>query len=194
MKFFLATTFIQGASELDLVSLGIRAEDGREFYRQNQECCFKEADAWVTENILSNLTHLDWFYDRGARAYKLAYSAVSPRARFPWATRREILQDLQRFIGDGPEFWSYRGSYDWVLLCLLFGSYASFPLRWPRYCFHLEQRRQEMGAPSLPEQPDGGARHHALDRARWTHQAWSLLDGYAKGRSAPSNCALGNPS
>ena len=42
-KYFLDTEFIEDGKTIDLISLGIVCEDGRELYLQNSECEFQKA-------------------------------------------------------------------------------------------------------------------------------------------------------
>jgi hypothetical protein len=61
MKYFIDTEFIEGFKKplfskrrhfIDLISIGIVAEDGREYYAMSNEFDPKDADGWVTENVL----------------------------------------------------------------------------------------------------------------------------------------------
>ncbi|HVX56933.1 MAG TPA: hypothetical protein VHA37_04325 [Candidatus Saccharimonadales bacterium] len=40
MKYFLDTEFIEDGKTIDLISVGIAAEDGRTLYLQNADCIF----------------------------------------------------------------------------------------------------------------------------------------------------------
>ena len=61
MKYFIDTEFIEGVKKplfgksrhfIDLVSIGIVCEDGREYYAVSNEFNPKDADKWVLENVL----------------------------------------------------------------------------------------------------------------------------------------------
>lgn len=66
MKYFIDTEFIEGVKKplfgkkrhfIDLISIGIKAEDGREYYAISNEFNWKDADDWVKENVLNNIMH-----------------------------------------------------------------------------------------------------------------------------------------
>lgn len=148
MKFWFDTEFIEDGRTIDLLSIGIVAEDGREFY-----CEFhadhRRASPWVKENVISNL--------KGEPVYRREMAA--------WMIRD--------FCGDKPEIWAYYADYDWVALCQLFGTMMDLPKGWPMYCRDVKQLCDNLGNPKLPEQ--GKGEHHALADARWTRQAWEFL-------------------
>ena len=62
MKYFFDTEFIEGFRKplfgkrrhfIDLISIGIVAEDGREYYAISNEYDYKDADEWVIKNVLT---------------------------------------------------------------------------------------------------------------------------------------------
>lgn len=52
MLYFLDTEFIENGQTIDLISIGIISDDGREYYAINKNYNFIEADKWVRENVL----------------------------------------------------------------------------------------------------------------------------------------------
>lgn len=61
MKYFIDTEFIEGFKKplfvkgrhfIDLISIGIVAEDGREYYAISNEYNWNDADNWVKENVI----------------------------------------------------------------------------------------------------------------------------------------------
>lgn len=150
MKYFLDTEFIEDGKTIDLVSIGIVAEDGRELYMVSTEADFRKADPWVRVNVLSKLPRFyeDKWYDRGV-------------------IRDSVLQ----FCDPTPEFWAYFADYDWVALCQLFGKMIDLPSGWPMYCRDLKQEMDRLGIKrsELPAQVD---EHDALADARWVREAY----------------------
>jgi hypothetical protein len=70
MRYFLDTEFIEDGETIDLISIGLVAEDGRELYLVNQECRFERASKWVEKNVLSPMgieLYTNWL---GQRKYK----------------------------------------------------------------------------------------------------------------------------
>ena len=62
MKYFIDTEFIEGFHKpmsgkrrhfIDLISIGIIAEDGREYYAISKEYNYDDASNWVKENVIT---------------------------------------------------------------------------------------------------------------------------------------------
>jgi hypothetical protein len=147
MKIWFDTEFIEDGESIDLISIGMVSEGGREYYAEFAECDHSRADSWVKENVLVHLTGKIKFRDQ---------------------IRREIIA----FSGPSPEFWAYYADYDWVALCQLFGRMVDLPTGWPMYCRDLKQLEDSIGV-ALPKQESG--EHHALADARWARLAWMSL-------------------
>ena len=152
MRFWFDTEFIEDGKTIDLISIGIVAEDGRTFYAINNECDYDRASDWVHDNVIVHLkAHTE-----------------------SWLNRLEIRDAVLAFVGtDRPELWAYYADYDWVVLCQLFGTMMDLPKGWPMYCRDVKQLCDERGNPALPEQ--GKGEHHALADAKWTKAAWEFL-------------------
>lgn len=167
MKYFLDTEFIEDGITIDLISIGIVAEDGRELYLQNTQCDFDKASDWVKDNILPHLEG-NWKTKTGSDR---------------WKNRHAIAVSITRFLGwlpgtgfeksSPPKFWGYYADYDWVVFCQLWGTMMDLPKGFPMYCNDIKQLCDQLGNPRLPEQEKG--EHHALSDARWNKQAWEFL-------------------
>ena len=84
MKYALDTEFIEDGHSLTLLSVGLVAEDGREYYAEVADVDHGRANAWVPANVLTHMRQL-------------------PEAL---KTRQQIRGDLLSFIGDdSPTFW-----------------------------------------------------------------------------------------
>lgn len=148
MRFWFDTEFIEDGATIDLISIGIVSEDGREYYAERRECDLSRAVPWVQQNVIPHLT-----------------GETKPAA--------QIRDEIVAFAGEKPEFWAYYCSYDWVALCQLFGRMIDLPRGWPMFCRDLKQAAMDRGNPKLLEQT--GTEHNALEDARWTAAAWELL-------------------
>ena len=152
MRYWFDTEFIEDGKTIDLISIGIVAEDGRELYLESSECNLNRASAWVQENVIQHLT-----------------ANVCDRVA--------IATDIRNFMDPGrygkPEVWAYYADYDWVALCQLFGTMMDLPKGWPMYCRDVKQLCDDLGNPNLPE--NTSTEHHALADARWTREAWEFL-------------------
>ncbi len=170
MKYFLDTEFLEDGTRLDLVSLGIVAEDGRTFYRQAVEAPLRLANAWVQANVLPHLE------DR-VEGYPHSLQYHPPTTVY----RSEIARDLVEFCDPArygkPEFWGYYADYDWVAICQVFGAMVELPKGWPMYCRDLKQWCDDLGNPELPARVNTA--HHALLDARWNKRAWEFLQARA---------------
>jgi hypothetical protein len=150
MKYWMDTEFIARPYTIDLISIGLVAEDGREFYAESSEVDWTKASQWTLQ-------------------------AVRPQLEGPGMVREEIGYAIRRFVdGDKtPVFWGYFPAYDWVVFSWLFGNMDELPFHFPQLCLDIKQLAIELGDPELPHQV--GARHHALADARWTRDAWKFL-------------------
>lgn len=152
-RYFLDTEFIEDGKTIDLISIGIVCDDGREYYAEVDSVPWEKADPWVVANV---------------RPHLLGGEAERPMAR--------IATDIVAFVtGSKKEFWGYYCDYDWVVLCRLYGRMIDLPSGWPMFCMDVKQEAVRQGSPKLPKQ--SSTEHHALHDARWTRDAWSFLVG-----------------
>lgn len=169
MKYFIDCEFIEDGKTIDLISIGIVAEDGREFYAQNLDCDMWKASDWVKENVfphLQNFTSLVKFSD-------LLHHWNDEYQGKGWyrGWLRKLTGDLKiaiiAFIGADPkpEFWGYYADYDWVIFCQLFGTMMDLPKGFPMFCNDLRQALNDRGYYQVT-QPDNMP-HNALSDARW---------------------------
>ena len=168
-RYWLDTEFIEDGRTIDLISIGVVCEDGREFYAESTDINLNAANEWVQENVLPHLWHRQvdkrepnlWVRDGGTGGF---------------LSRQNIARDLVRWVAQGegePEFWAYYADYDWVVLCQLFGRMIDLPDGWPMLCLDIKQEAVRFGNPTLPEQTS--TEHHALADARWNREAWEFL-------------------
>jgi hypothetical protein len=152
VKYWIDTEFIARPYSIDLISIGLVAEDGREFYAESSEVDWSKANPWTLEN-------------------------VRPQLDGKGISRIEIGYGVREFTGGDhqPVFWGYFPSYDWAAFVWLFGSLDELPFHYPQLCLDIKQWAIELGDPELPHQE--GSRHHALNDARWTREAWVFLSG-----------------
>jgi len=173
MRYFLDTEFIEDGRTIDLLSLALVAEDGREFYALNLNCQLKRANPFVRQQVLPHLPP--------KKPVRLD-SGGSPREweeSLAWMKKDAIRDRVIDFCDPGkygvPEFWADYCSYDWVALCQLFGTMSDLPDGYPFYCNDLRQLISFKGFPEdkLPPQPQ--RQHHALFDARWVRDTFSAL-------------------
>ena len=169
MRYFFDTEFIEDGKTIDLISIGIVCEDGRELYLGNRECHFDKASQWVRDNVLIPM------------GFDFPSPGISMRPIDPyfWFTRKDIGLRVRSFCSPElygkPEFWAYYADYDWVVFCQLFGTMMDLPDGFPMYCRDIKQECDRLGNPRLPEQGEG--EHNAISDARWNKEAYEFLLG-----------------
>jgi hypothetical protein len=183
MKYFLDTEFIEDGKTIDLISIGIVCEDGRELYLCNKGCEFNKASDWVWKNVLNPIG-----VTKGPGS-----GAMYPADPNVWVSDLVICDKVLKFCGgrlsesgrfelkpgvSKPEFWAYYADYDWVGFCQLFGTMMDLPKGFPMYCRDVKQWCDMLGNPQLPAQ--GKGEHNALEDARWNKAAWEFLDKFGR--------------
>jgi len=167
MKFYLDTEFIESgpSKPIQLISLGMVCEDGREFYAISSEFNPEDASPWVKENVLATLEPATIVKRRSLHEIKMGMMD------FIWNTS----------IHERPQFWGYYCDYDWVVFCQIFGNMMALPKNFPMYCRDLKQWCDDLRNPDLPAQ--GKGEHNALTDARWNKQAWEFLSKFERSKA-----------
>ena len=156
MRFFYDCEFIEDGRTIDLVSIGVVGEDGREFYAVSTEFDPTRAGAWVRSNVLPKLPSV---------------------GNSAWRSRARIRTDLLAFLtepGNDVELWAWIAAYDHVVLCQLWGAMPALPRPLPRFTRELRQRWDDVGRPEFPPKPTGT--HDALVDARYNLARWELME------------------
>lgn len=155
MRFFYDCEFIENGATIELVSIGVVDESGREFYAVSTEFDPARAIEWVRRNVLDKLP---------------------PPADRAWRSRERIREDLLAFLtepGERIELWAWMAAYDHVVLAQLWGDMRALPRVIPRFTHELRQRWEDAGSPALPDPPDD--QHDALADARHNLARWRAL-------------------
>lgn len=189
MRYWIDTEFIEDGKTIDLISIGIVAEDGREFYRINSDCDFSKASDWVKDNVVRQLPERAdgaWktkkmivfeviaFLEERSDLIKERSSQYHSLIEYGFNLYPEVLDKIKDLpIREKPEIWGYYCDYDWVVFCQLFGTMMDLPASFPMYCRDIKQWCDYLGNPKLPKQQEG--EHDALADAKWNKQAWEFL-------------------
>jgi 3' exoribonuclease, RNase T-like len=156
VRYFYDTEFIEDGRTIELISIGVVAEDGREYYAVSTEFDPERAGSWVRANVLPKLP---------------------PPASKLWRSRRQIRADLEEFLridsGDAIELWAWVAAYDHVALCQLWGAMPALPRAIPRFTRELRQLWEDRGSPRMPPRPPGV--HDALVDARDQLRRYRLI-------------------
>ena len=155
-RFFYDCEFIEDGRTIELVSIGMVDEAGREFYAVSTEFDPSRAIDWVRNNVLDKLP-----------------SPADPA----WRSRSRIRDDLLTFLtepGDQVEMWAWVAAYDHVVLAQLWGDMRALPRQIPRFTHELKQRWEDAGSPPLPG--PGPDQHDALADARENLARWRVIE------------------
>lgn len=144
MRYWFDTEFIEDGKTIDLLSIGIVAENGRTYYAESSDCDYSKASEWVVQNVFPHL--------RGNGKPKL-----------------QVAEEIIAFVGEKPEFWAYFADYDWVALCQLYGRMIDLPKGWPMFCLDLKQELYLAGGKPTAKNE---CAHDALADAHWNRQVW----------------------
>ena len=174
MKYFLDTEFLEGTQKgllketkptIDLISIGIKCEDGREYHAISKEFNVKEAwnryelvrdgfrDCgltpyfkkvyWLRDNVCKNIFNNSIYHN---------YTEINTLNELKnlvchfGKSNKQIAKEVIEFTcesninkGRKPEFYGYYADYDWVVFCWLFGRMIDLPEGFPMYCIDLKQ-------------------------------------------------------
>ena len=95
MRYFIDTEFIEDGKTIDLISIGIAAEDGRTYYAISTEFNRRNLTPWLKENVIPKLAE---------RYVKFEDSPRIHMSSLAWKSRKRIAKDILEFVGDSPEF------------------------------------------------------------------------------------------
>lgn len=165
--YFLDTEFDEDGKTINLLSIGITDDQGRNFYAVNSEADHNRCNDWVKKNVLPHLgTSLP--------------SPYLPDA--PSHTRKEIAAGIIKMLEDRfaqdhkmPLFYGYFADYDWVILCQLYGRMVDLPNLFPHFCMDLRQTALMLGIKKNQYPKQGTIEHNALNDAQWNWQLYQFL-------------------
>ena len=197
MKYFIDTEFKEKPNTIDLISIGIVCEDGREYYALNKECNLKEIwkDEWLRKNVLLPI-YIE--YVHGDMRNHISFSRYSIKGIFNGfgKTKKEIAIDITNFCqiqstnphpqsnykmpDNDIHFYGYYADYDWVVFCWIFGRMIDLPKGFPMYCKDLKQMMDDKGLDKnwkLKNCPDPEGEHNALEDAKWNLKLYNAING-----------------
>lgn len=177
MNYYLDTEFYEQGHlrPIELISIALVAEDGREFYAENADVDLNSLSDWLKTNVVPHLSRANPDKNRTP-------TIIEPHAKLG----QEVLKFLDKDVK--PIFYGYFADYDWVVFCQLFGAMIHLPPTFPYFCRDLKQMMAERGMskPKLDAlQKAAGPEHHALSDARVMkgyHKAVMQFDLYKEAR------------
>jgi hypothetical protein len=188
MRIFYDTEFLEDGKTIELISIGMVAEDGREYYAVNSALAHRwgpgrrlrrriQKHEWLMANVVPGLPKPsgDW---NNHMPQSWLFNYLDPAVK----SRERIAQEIRDFVlGTDPdqlpyvELWAWYGAYDHVALSQLFGRMIDLPEGMPMWTNDLRQEAERLGAAKLlPEQPGGV--HNALADAQHNLVRAQFLD------------------
>lgn len=188
MKYFYDTEFIEDGRTIDLISIGIVADDGRDYYAVNSDMPTDRivTNTWLMFNVVtslpvssSTLTSIERRRKHGESLFprpemNLHLDSRSTLLKPHWVIANEVREFL--IAADGPELWADYGAYDHVVLSQLWGTMMDRPSGIPMYTNDIQQAAARVGIHEggLPQQASG--QHNALEDARHCKVRWKAID------------------
>jgi hypothetical protein len=163
MRIYYDTEFLEDGRTIELISIGMVAEDGRTYYAANRDMPVRRIrkHQWIMDNVVPGLP----------KGYGDMRNHMSPRWLFHYDDPRvkrhaTIAREVAEFIQATPdaELWAWYGAYDHVALAQLWGPMIDLPDGVPMWTNDLRQEAHRLGNPEMPEQESGV--HNALADAR----------------------------
>lgn len=167
MRLFYDTEFLEDGKTIELISIGMVAADGREYYAVSSDLPVARIlrHRWLKANVWPHLPLRGYKPSPQMNAAQVSDGVLDmrdTRVKPKWV----IANEVREFIQATPdvEMWAFYAAYDHVVLCQLWGAMVDLPDGVPMYTHDLKQECDRLGNPPLPEQAD---RHHnALADAR----------------------------
>lgn len=164
MKIFYDTEFLEDGRTIELISIGMVREDGREYYAVNADAPWKaiRKHTWLMDNVIPSLPRIHGDERNHLSRRDLGIDFDHPAMK----PRQQIAAEVKRFVlgVPNPQLWAWYGAYDHVVVCQLFGRMIDLPSGFPMFTCDLKQEAVRLGNPQLPEQRTGA--HNALADAR----------------------------
>lgn len=182
MNVYYDCEFREDGVVIDLISIGMVADDGKEFYAVSNEFdtrCVAQHD-WLMENVMNSIEHDQFIVSdsEGVPVVRDIY-VTDPAAMSRQHIRRGILEFLAQYRS--VELWAWFGAYDHVCLAQLWGPMVELPYDIiPMYTNDIKTLAQQAGNPKLPAQPAGV--HNALEDAKFNKVRYDFLMEMLNGR------------
>lgn len=187
MRYFYDCEFIEDGRTIDLISIGIVADDGRHYYAVNSDADWDRIrkHRWLADNVWPQLPLRGYKQDLvivgGKTRTKLTKLGVinteDARVRPRWVIANEVRDFLLRDPREEIELWAWYAAYDHVVLAQLFGPMISLPKGIPMWTHDVQQEAHRLGVDVEDEVPHTGTAHHALADAHWTKAMHDHLKG-----------------
>ncbi|BCK58355.1 3'-5' exoribonuclease [Nocardia wallacei] len=161
------TEFLENGSTIDLISIGIVCETGREYYAVNADMPVDRIKnhQWLMDNVWPSLPlrgrkpSTGYVGSESAGVLDTSSTLVKPR----WVIANEVREFL--LAESTPELWADYAAYDHVLLAQLWGPMSRLPKGLPMWTHELQQALEDAPPGFVPPEQTTGL-HNALEDAR----------------------------
>lgn len=159
------TEFLEDGHTIELISIGIVCEDGRDYYAINSDMPHDRISKndWLMKNVVKHLPLHHYSEPRDGIGWIWGLDMKSPLVKPKWVIANEVREFLLDI--DPPQLWANYAAYDHVALAQLWGRMTSLPKGLPMFTPDLQQLLETMPDFEKPEQP--GVEHNALEDARY---------------------------
>ena len=187
--------FIKTKPTIDLISIGMVSEDGRELHLISNEFNLKEAwnrfedgEYWLRENVLKPIFYELSFAFKTEDNYKglvdmdFDYDTMKFLIQHYGKTNKEIAKIIIEFCtGENIKLYGYYSAYDHVVLSWLFGKMADLPKGFPMYTIDVQQMYDTFEKELSPEIQDAekllrSETHNSLGDAKFVKRLYQSIN------------------
>ena len=179
---------------IELISIGIVAEDGKEYYALCKDFNVEDAwnNEWLRENVLYSI-----FQENSHCMSAFTLTEFKEYVNEWGKSKGQIANEIENFADHDPEFYAYYADYDWVVFCWLFGRMIDLSEGFPMYCRDLKQMKDDLyisdGKQVQSNITDDNYRnkfllelgypvqkneHNALEDAKWNRSLHEFIDKF----------------
>lgn len=163
--------FLEDGRTIELISIGMVCEDGREYYAVNSEMPVDRIlhHQWLKANVWPHLPLRGYKPAPQINALQQSDGTLDlhdTRVRPKQVIANEVRDFIQATDAIEPQLWADYGAYDHVALCQLWGTMVKLPPGVPMWTHDLRQEIERLGVDpaEIPQQAEGV--HNALADAR----------------------------
>ena len=178
MKVWYDAEFLENGKAIELISIGIVREDGKEYYAVCADLPWRRINnhPWLMQNVVKHLPGKYIPSDSPANVSGLDEMWIVDRNHPEVKPIEQIRDEIWEFLyevaetGNEIELWSWYSAYDHVVLCQLWGPMIRRPDFIPMYTNDIRQEFQRYGNPAVPghlTQDDMPDAHNALADAKY---------------------------
>ena len=172
MKIYLDTEFMENGETVKPLSIAMLAETGQSIYMVISDAPREEANEFVQTMVLPyiDIPPFDIIEPIQNSTY-IASEGVQTYVRCPKQDAGTILKNWVAKITHQPEFWAWFATYDWLIICQLYGHMTDIPRPWPMYVNDLRTNPNSILTPF--EEPNLDIPpHHALHDVHALKNRW----------------------